>query len=174
MPKNLQTRLNWLRSGGFYLRAGGVWVGLIGLTHGLGHMRTAFGPEGYAPAKRAAYDAMVATVKPGAIDSTMWDFYILFSLGMGMGLLFAGLATWLVAGGDDDALKRRFAGMSALFWAIAVTVWMTASPVAGAILIGAGAVPLYALAWWMLRPIPDSGSVSPVTGPITGPITGKP
>lgn len=129
----------------------GVLMLLLGLGHAVGHMIATSDPGAFPLARLALYKAMSAYELNGVFDTTRWTTFRFFSLGHGFGLVFAGLATIQVANMGSAALRHRFAGLSAIFWATAGLVWMWQTPTEAALLNSMPSALLFGLAWHRSR-----------------------
>ena len=130
--------------------AGAVLL-LLGLGHTIGHMMAISDPGEFSLGRRALYEAMRSYDIGGAFGATRWTTFKFFSLGTGFGLVFAGLATIQIANMGGPALRHRFAGFSALFWAAAGVIWMWQAPMESALIDSVPPVLLYGLAWYRSR-----------------------
>ncbi len=126
--------------------AGGLML-FLGLGHAVGHMIAISDPGDFPLTRLALYKAMSAYDMGSAFGATRWTTFKFFSLGHGFGLAFAGLATIQVANMGSAALRHRFAGLGALFWAAAGVGWMWQSPTEAALLNSVPAALLFGLAW---------------------------
>lgn len=133
------------------MRLAGFLLVLLGITHGIGFMLAATDPGGMSFGARAIYEAMRAYDIQSNLGATRWTSFVLFSLSHSFMMVFAGLATMMVAETRDQALKRRFSFVSLVFWVAAVALWATFAPLEGAGLIGVVTIPFYFLSWRRLR-----------------------
>lgn len=129
----------------------GLVLVLLGVGHVVGHMMAISDPGEFPPARRLMYEAMNAYDMDSAFGASRWTTFKFFSLGTGFGLTFAGLATIQIANMGSAALRHRFAGFSALFWAAAGVIWMWQSPLEAALLNSLPPVLLYGLSWYRSR-----------------------
>ena len=133
------------------MRLAALWLLFLGLGHSIGFAMMAGDPGAFEGARAVAYEAMTARDMGSRTGATMWTAYVMFSLGHGFLMLFAGLATWMVAGGSDAALRYNFTRFLTVFWIGAAVVWFWRAPIESPVLILFGTLPPLLLAWFFQR-----------------------